>query len=292
MLLDEGECIARGQARLGDLIGLDAVDGLSLKLPRAESKRAVEIGIGIIVEPVDAQTAAEFQIVFPERHRGVVLKLVVVADVQNVAESVSSIDERAGDRNGGAEICRSLVQTIARELKARFVDGGGADDVGVGSLHHLLGIAGIVSLRRQREETDAVVGVVGDDVAVTQRDGIVLSGLPIETRADAGAGSWIGDCDAEGSGIEIGVEDDGVDDGRVADVAALSVEEEGSFFGDGAADVSAEKKCVIRRLGFDEGISGIECGIVCIEEELTVKLVCAGLGKDFDAAIAELVVLG
>ena len=177
---------------------------------------------------------------FAERHRGVVLELVVVADIQDVAEGIAAVGEGAGDGNGSPEIRRVLAEPVASELKARLVDRVGADHIRVGSLNDLLGIAGVVALRRKREQADPIVRVVGDHVAIAQRDGVVLGGLPIEARADAGSCPRIGDSFAEWRGIEIGIENHGIDDRGVADVAPLGVEEEGSLFCDRAADIAAE----------------------------------------------------
>ena len=204
---------------------------------------------------------------FAERHRRVILEFVGIAETEEIAFAVSAIDECAGNGNGGAEVLGGLAFAIAGELEMGFVDHRRVDDVSIGSLHDLLTGAGIESLRGQGEGRGGaeIVGVVRDYVAVPQRYGVVFCGLPIEPRADAGARFGIGDGGGEGRGIEIGIEDYGVDDGGVADIAALGVEEERGFFGDGAAYVAAEKKCVIRRDGGDEGILCVEGLVVGVE---------------------------
>src|SRR5271156_5812452 len=161
-----------------------------------------------------------------------------------------------------------------------FVDHGGADYVGVGGLDDLLAGAGIEGLgwKRERGGGAEIVGVVDENVAVTQRDGVVFGSLPIQARAYAGARFGIGDGGGEGSGSEAGIEDDSVDDGSVADVAALGVEKEGGFFVDGAAYIAAEEKGVIRRDGGYERILGVERLVVDVEEELAVELIGAWLG--------------
>ena len=218
-----------------------------------------------------------------ERHRSVILKLEIVADVQRIADAVAAVGEGAGDGNGGAEIGGVFAEAIARELKAGLVDNRGTDDIGVGSLDDLLGVAGIVALRGEGEEADAVVRVVGNDVAVTQGEGVVfvacqsMRGLMLVRVRDRRR------LRLNGVGLKLRIENDGVDDGCVADVAALGVEEEGGLFR-WAAKLPLKRKCVIGRFGADERISGIEGGVVGIEEKLAVILVGAGLGENFDAA--------
>ena len=64
------------------------------------------------------------------------------------------------------------------------------------------------------------------------------------------------------------------------------------MFGDGTIEVAPELERVIGRLGGDEGIAGIEIGIVDLSKEVGVPGVGTGLGEDLDAAKADLIVLG
>ncbi len=86
------------------------------------------------------------------------------------------------------------------------------------------------------------------------------------------------------------------DDVQSLDVPLLNIEEEGRFLVDGAADVPAElfgmiaRRRGIRRQNF-KGIARIEGGVIPADHDLPVELVRAGLGEDFDAAVAQAVVL-
>ncbi len=63
------------------------------------------------------------------------------------------------------------------------------------------------------------------------------------------------------------------------------------MFGDGTVEVPPELERVVGRLGGNEGIAGIETGVVDLSEEIGVPGVSAGLGEDLNAAEADLIVL-
>src|SRR5580698_8699997 len=84
----------------------------------------------------------------------------------------------------------------------------------------------------------------------------------------------------------------GVDDGKFVDVAAIEIEKDRRLLAQRAADISVELCGVVGWFDSGEWIGRVEGGIVTVSEELSMKFVGAGLGEDFDAAVAELVVFG
>src|SRR5262245_3581145 len=73
----------------------------------------------------------------------------------------------------------------------------------------------------------------------------------------------------------------------------IDVEKEGGLFAERAADVAVIEDGVVAGLfsGTEERIPRVESVAVAVNHELSVEFVGAGLGEDFDAAVAELVVL-
>ncbi len=102
----------------------------------------------------------------------------------------------------------------------------------------------------------------------------------------------LGTASVKGSGaIDVGgVEDQGIDGSKIIDIAPLDIKEERSLLAQRAADVSVVLGRIVTRLRTGEGIGGVERRIVSLDEKLAVIFVGAGLGKDFNAAIAQLVV--
>ena len=126
-------------------------------------------------------------------------------------------------------------------------------------------------------------------VLVTGSQSIVLGDRPVESWSNVGALDRVGDglvSVGDRSGI------DRIDRGQFVDVAPIDVDEERGFLVDRTADIPAELRRVVRRLRAGEGVGSVEGRIVSIRHDLTVELIRAGFGEDFDAAITEVVVFG
>ena len=85
---------------------------------------------------------------------------------------------------------------------------------------------------------------------------------------------------------------DGVDRRQVVDVAAFEVKEERGFLAQRTANIAVVLSRVVGGLGSGKRIGRVEGRVVADGEELPVVLVGTGLGEDFDAAVAKLVVFG
>src|SRR5579884_658219 len=96
----------------------------------------------------------------------------------------------------------------------------------------------------------------------------------------------------EGGGLKISVENLRIYDGKIVDVAVVYIEIVRSAFVERTAKIAVQKDGVIGGLFGVAGkrVAGVESGSIAVDEELAVDPVGAGLGEDFDAAIAQVVV--
>ena len=134
-------------------------------------------------------------------------------------------------------------------------------------------------------------------VAVANGQRVAGAQLPVETARHIVANTRIGKCDSVVGRSDVGAgtvlenrdrDEPGI---HVVEVAALGAEKERCLLVDGAAQASIELVAVVARNFGREGIAGVEYAVIALEEELTVQLVGSGLGEDFDAAVAEAIVL-
>jgi len=92
-----------------------------------------------------------------------------------------------------------------------------------------------------------------------------------------------------GGGQGRGIDEEGIGDGVVLNIAPLEVEQEGGLLVDGTAEIAAEILVGIVGLVGGEGIARVQCGVGFVEVDGAAVFVGAGPGEDFDAAEAEAV---
>ena len=90
----------------------------------------------------------------------------------------------------------------------------------------------------------------------------------------------------------VGVDEDGVDQGVIGDLAAVEIQEVAGALAERSADVGGEHAA--RKIGLvgGDGVARVESALAVVETQAAADLVAAGLGEDFDAAEAEPVVFG
>ena len=201
-------------------------------------------------------------------------------------------------RHGSVE--RVLAAGLVKELEARFVHYIRAQRLGVAYLQGVLSRKEIKALSRKAESTDSVVLEIVSIVLIADGKGIRRCELVVEawTEVVASLRSWhrIGKWNDWETGRG-GIHDLRVDDGEIVDVANICGEEERCFLAQWTADVAAVLHRVVGRIRgcravlMKEGILRVEGGIVAVYGNLSVPFIRAGLGEDFDTAVADFIVL-
>src|SRR3989454_3249819 len=142
-----------GQVLKGDEVGIQpgnlrasrgriwyAAAGNSRIGARTKTKRAVEVGHGLIDIPGSAEPHAKFKEVFSMRHRSVILQFVSSKGVVIDSSAVSAAIEATLDGNQWGRALRGLVTGFANELKAGLINDFGVHDLCVADLELVLGI--------------------------------------------------------------------------------------------------------------------------------------------------------
>ena len=153
-------------------------------------------------------------------------------------------------------------------------------------------VAGVDGAAGEAESADAlVVGGIAFP-AVTDRQGILVAQGDIQLRRERHTRVGRGHGQRERGGLQTAVELRADEDAGFGNVAALEIECERHLLGQRAGQVAAVHFRLEGGLIGEERIAGVQGVVVEAGEELTAKLVHAGLGEDLDAAVAQTVVLG
>ena len=271
-------------------IGDDVAAGTDTEATTAkESVGTVEAFVGEVVDFGGADTKAELGGVPAVGEGGVVLQFVVILYVVRGAASGAAADEGVGDVELRGIALGLIRLGGAVEHKVRFVDGAGAEDEGVDDLAKVFGFRRVVAASGQEKRADTGRGFVVRLITVAEAEGVALAELPIDAGTDGETALRGGEEALGAEGVQRLVEDGGVDDAVVVDVAAIDVEKEAGSLGDGAADIAAEALRAEGRIDGEKRVARVPDVIADGVVALPVELVGAGFGEDLDAAIAELV---
>jgi hypothetical protein len=126
-------------------------------------------------------------------------------------------------------------------------------------------------------------------IARAQR--VDLAGLEIVARGEVGFPRVVGEDLGERSLVQRGIEDEDVDDRVVGGTLVPDLGEFGRVLGQGTVEVTPQFKGMVRRLGGDERIAGVEIGFVDLGEVIAMPGIGARLGENLNAAEADLVIL-
>src|SRR4029077_10222368 len=167
-----------------------------------------------------------------------------------------------------------------------------AEDLGITNLDRVFRGLRVVGLGCKVELPDTAVVLSVAEILVARRERVVLSDLVVEARAEVGAVARVGDyISKRDGGIDVGgIEDDGVNGSKIVDIPSLEIEEKRGLLAQRSADVSVVLRRIVTWLWTREGIGGIESRIIAFDKKLAMIFVGAWLGKDFNAAISQLVV--
>ena len=119
-----------------------------------------------------------------------VLDFDVVLRVQDLALGISPSGERSLNLHGGVLAQGKLIICVMCKLQPQIVDGARAEDLRVADLDVVLGLLGVVALRRQGELADAVILAVGVKELIARGEGVVRGQLVIQRGSSDSCSCW------------------------------------------------------------------------------------------------------
>ena len=127
----------------------------------------------------------------------------------------------------GVAVTGNWLSRSRQILEAGLIDDFGPEDLGIANLHGVFRGLRIVGLRCKIELPDSVVVLRVAEILVARRQRVVLADLVVQTRAEVGAVSRVGNRIGKGNGATDvgGIEDQGIDGRKVIDIPPLDIKE-------------------------------------------------------------------
>ena len=280
-------------------IAVRAVHNLHLivqhrSLAADERKGAVEIRRRIVAVRVGPHPPAPLQRVHAERVGG---------DVAQFIEPVF-VPGGAGWRTAGTEgirnadrgrVHRNRVRVVlAAVLHPRFGDGLAAQHRGFRDEEVMLAARRICATIRQREGANPGIILRRALPLVSQGQRVLVVERDVELGGELLAHGRRRHRGLRAHRQKVLVQGDRIDHAKFVDVAPLEVEREGDLLRQRASEIAAELLRLETRLGFraEKRIARIERVVIEAGGYLPAQFVHAGLGKDLDASVADVIVLG